>query len=352
MRFAFTEDQLLLRDTLRDFLAGECTPERLRELWETGTARSPVLWSQLAELGVPGLLAPTEHGGLGLDEIDGVLLFEEAGRAALAEPVVGTAAVGVPLLASLPDPAIAAAWLPKVAAGAARLAVGHPVSPFVEDAHVAGLLLLCHGDEIHAVEPGAVELTAQPANDPSRKLFSVAWTPVDATRVAAGSEGTALQADALDRGALACAAQQLGVTDRLVALAVDYARQRQQFGKPIGAFQAVKHQLADVQVRLDYARPLVHRAAHSVARGAATRSADVSMAKIAASEAAQRAAKTALQVHGALGYTWEQDVHLWMRRAWSLEIAWGRSAWHARRVAEALLEGAAPVESFGFEPRT
>lgn len=351
MRFAFTEDQLLLRDALRDFLDAECTPEHVRGLWETETGRSPAFWAQLAELGVPGLLVPQKYGGLGLDEIDGVLLLEEMGRAALAEPVVGTSAVGAPLLAVLPADEPAEAWLPKVASGAATLAVGHPVNPFVSDAHVADLLLLCDGDAIHAVAPEEVELTAQPANDPSRRLFSVAWTPREQTRVAGGAEGAELQGAALDRGALACAAQLLGVGQRLVELAVEYAKQRTQFGKPIGSFQAVKHQLADAQVRLEYARPVVHRAAHSVARGVRTRSADASMAKAAAGEAAVGAAKAALQVHGAIGYTWEQDLHLWMRRAWSLELAWGSSAWHRRRVAAALLDGRGTVESFGYEPR-
>jgi alkylation response protein AidB-like acyl-CoA dehydrogenase len=216
---------------------------------------------------------------------------------------------------------------------------------------VAGLLLLSHGDEIHAVAPEAVALTAQPANDPSRRIFRVEWQPRGETRVAAAREGAALQADALDRGALACAAQQLGVAERLVETSVVYAKQRKQFDKPIGSFQALKHLLADVQVKLEYARPVVYRAAHSVARATRARSADVSMAKVAASEAAVKAARVALQVHGAIGYTWEQDLHVWMRRAWSLELAWGRTAWHRRRLAEALLDGAAPIESFGYEPR-
>jgi alkylation response protein AidB-like acyl-CoA dehydrogenase len=222
------------------------------------------------------------------------------------------------------------------------------VSPFVTDAHVADLLLLPHRDEVHAVPKSEVELTHQASNDPSERIFTVGWNPVADTLVARGDRAKTLQAAALDRGALACAAQQLGVAQRLIEMAVEYACQRKQFGKPIGSFQAIKHMLANLQVRLEYARPVVYRAAHSVARGSEQRAVDVSMAKSAASEAAQAAAKVALQVYGALGYTWEQDLHIWMRRAWSLESAWGSGAWHRARVADAVLDCAAPAASFGY----
>jgi alkylation response protein AidB-like acyl-CoA dehydrogenase len=340
MRFSFDEDQLLFQKTLRDFLAKECPPALVRSLWETGTGRSPELWRKLAELGVPGVLVPEARGGLGLDEIGLVLLLEEIGRAACAEPVVATAAVGAPLLAELGG-ALAEGWLPRIAAGEALLAVGHPVNPFVADAHVADLLLLAREDELHAVAPEGVALVRQPSNDPSRRIFSVAWEPRRETRVAAGAKARALLDAALDRGALACAAQLLGVAEALLERGAAYARERRQFGKPIGSFQAVKHHLANVKVELEYARPVVHRAAHSVARGAAGRARDVSHAKLVASEAASHAARVALQVHGAIGYTWEQDLHLWMRRAWSLDLAFGGPPFHRARVAEAVLGGSA-----------
>jgi alkylation response protein AidB-like acyl-CoA dehydrogenase len=337
VRFAFSEEQRLLQNTVRDFLRAECTPERIRALWETETARSPDLWRKLADVGVPGLLVPEARGGLGLDEIDAVLIFEEAGRAALAEPVVATAAVGAPLLAELGGE-IAARWLPRVAAGEALVAVGHPDEPFVEDAHVADLLLLPAEDgALHALELGQVRLTPQPANDPSKRLSSLSFEPNERSRVAHGERARSLLAAAFDRGALACAAELVGVTEQLLELAVGYASQRQQFGRPIGSFQALKHMLADVKVKLEYARPLVYRAAHSVARGDPRRSLHVSMAKAEAGEAAAFAARRALQAHGAIGYTWEQDLHLWMRRAWSLDLAWGARRVHRERIAAALL---------------
>jgi alkylation response protein AidB-like acyl-CoA dehydrogenase len=336
MRFSFDEDQLLFQKTLRDFLAKECPPALVRSLWETETGRSPELWRKLAELGVPGALVPEVHGGPGLDEIGLVLLLEETGRAACAEPVIATAAVGAPLLVGLGG-ALAERWLPRVAAGEAHLAVGHPVNPFVADAHVADLLLLARGDELHAVAPDAVALVRQPSNDPSRRIFAVEWEPRPETCAAAGAKARTLLDAALDRGALACAAQLLGVAEALLERAAGYARERRQFGKPIGSFQAVKHLLANVKVELEYARPVVHRAAHSVARAAASRARDVSHAKLVAGEAAGHAARIALQVHGAIGYTWEQDLHLWMRRAWSLDLAFGGAPFHRARVAEAVL---------------
>lgn len=343
MRFAFDDDALLLQSTLRDFLRGECTPERIRALWETQTGRSPELWKQLAELGVTGLLVPEAHEGMGLDETSGVLLLEECGRAALAEPIVSTAAVGAPLLASLGDPALRERWLQAVAVGDACIAVAHPVNAFTADAHVADLVLAWDGGALHALPPEAVQLTRQPVNDPSRRVFSLDWTPRPETRVADGEAGAALRDAARDRGALACAAQLVGVAEQLLDTAVAYAGQRHQFGRPIGAFQAVKHMLADVKVALEYARGPVYRAAWSLAHADPRRSLHASMAKAAAGAAALRATRTALQVHGAIGYTWEQDLHIWMRRAWSLEGAWGDTAFHRRRVAAAVLDDDVPI---------
>lgn len=352
MRFVFDEDQLLFQTTVRDFLANECTPERIRAAWDAGRSHTPELWAKLADLGVPGLLVPEMHEGMGMSEIDSVLLFEEAGRAALPEPVIATAAVAAPLLVELGDAKLAAGWLPRIGTGDAIVAVGHEVSPLVTDADVAHLLLLQRADEVHALAPAQAKLVAQPANDPSRRLFRVEFAASGATRVARGQAGRALWAAALDRGALAAAAQLLGVTDKLISLASEYAGQRRQFGVPIGSFQAVKHMLADCKVKLEYARPVVHRAAHSVAQAVAERSLHVSMAKVAAADAALHAARQALQVHGAIGYTWEQDLHLWMRRAWSLEQAWGRNDFHRRRIENAVLaEGArlGPGETFRGE---
>jgi alkylation response protein AidB-like acyl-CoA dehydrogenase len=355
MQFEFTEDQRLLQQTVRDFLVGECPVAFVRGQWDTPTGRSSEFWAKLAEIGVPGLLVPESDGGLGMDEIDFVLVLVEIGHAGLAEAIVPTGVVGAPLLreaAALGGEAarLAAHWLPKIAAGEALIAVAQPASPLVPEAHVADLLILRSGASLYAVTRAAVTLTEQKSNDPSQKLFTVAFDAKQATLLASGADADRLEAAALDRGALACAAQQLGACDKLIEMSVDYTSQRKQFGVPIGSFQAVKHHLATLKVALEYARSHVERAAHSVARGLPTRSADVSMAKIAAGQAALDAAKISLQVHGALGYTWEQDLHVWMRRAWTLDLAWGETAWHRKRLADALFDDTLPVESFGFSP--
>jgi len=339
MQFSFSDEQRTLQTSMRTFLEHECTPHQVRALWESDTGRSKERWSRLAEMGLLGVLVPERQGGLGMDEIDLVLLLEETGRAALPEPVLDTAAVGVPLLAGLEGSSLADGWLRRVPAGDAILAVGHRANAFVADAHVADLLLMQHDDELHAVPRPRVHVERQACNDPSRRLFSVKWSPASDTRVARGVEAKRLLAGALDRGALGAAAQLLGVGQQLVDLAVRYATQREQFGRPIGSFQAVKHMLANVAVRLEFARPVVYRAAFSVARDVATRAVDVSHAKVAAAEAAAQAARVALQVHGAMGYTCEVDLHIWMKRAWALRLAWGSTPWHRERVARAVLDG-------------
>jgi alkylation response protein AidB-like acyl-CoA dehydrogenase len=280
---------------------------------------------------------------MGLGEVEGVLIHEEAGRAALAEPLIGTMAVGAPLLREAGGE-LAATWLPRIAAGEAIVATGHPATPLVEDAHVADLLLLARGDDqLFAVPRDAARLTAQPANDPSRRLASVAFEERRVQLVARGERAKALLGAAFDRGALACAAQALGACERMLELSVAYTSERKQFGKPIGSFQAVKHMLASAKVKLEYARPVVMRAAYSVAHASPQRAAHVSMAKLAATEAARFAGRQALQCHGAIGYTWEQDLHIWMRRAWSLDQAWGRAPFHLARVRDAVLGGALPI---------
>lgn len=350
MEFNFTEDQRLLQETVRDFLTGECPVDFVRAQWETESGRSPEFWAKFAEIGVPGLLVPEEHGGLGMDEVDLVLVMVEIGRAALAEAIVPTAAVAVPLIRDCGNEVLASTWLPKIAAGEAIVAVGQPASPLVPEAEVADLLILRSGDGLYAVPAADARITPQRSNDPSQKLATVDFDPKPEQLIASGGDADRLETAALDRGALAAAAQQLGACHQLIQMSVEYTTERKQFGVPIGTFQAVKHHVANVRVALEYAHSHVERAAHSVAHDTKSRSVDVSMAKIAAGEAALLGSANSLQVHGALGYTWEQDLHVWMRRAWTLDLAWGETAWHRERVAGALFEDTLPAENFGFSP--
>ena len=142
---------------------------------------------------------------------------------------------------------------------------------------------------------------------------------------------------AFDRGALAAAAYLVGLSEHMIDVAAEYAREREQYGRPIGVNQAVKHLLADALLKVEFAKPAVYRAAWSVAEGEPTRARDVSMAKAFASDAAYRSSRSAMQVHGAIGYTWEADLQLWMKKAWALQRAWGDSTFHRRRVAAAVM---------------
>ena len=323
MRFSFTDDQLAFRDAVRAFLEKECPAEVVRAAWE---GKPTDLWPRLAEMGVAGMTAPEEYGGLGLDELDLVLILEEAGRAGLPEPLLDTTAVAIPLLADAGGP-VAKRWLPRLASGEATAATGFGVAPLIADADRADVVLDDHDGCVHAIECVACDLTERPAIDRAHRIFAVAWSADKETKV----EGADL-ALAEDRGSLAAAAQLVGLAARMIAMTVEYAKEREQFGKPIGSFQAVQHHLADALMRVEFARPVVYRAAHAVAHREADRPMRVSMAKALASRAAEGAAKTALQVHGAIGYSWEHDLHLFMKRAWSLAAAWGDVSFHRGRV--------------------
>ncbi|HUY20740.1 MAG TPA: acyl-CoA dehydrogenase family protein [Acidimicrobiales bacterium] len=339
MHFAFDEQQLEFRAQLRAFAEKECPPAQVREAWASELGWSRPRWTALAEMGVVGLTVPAEHGGMGLGLVDLVLLLEEAGRAGLPEPVLETTALGVPLLLAVPGPVGDAArrrWLPAVAAGEAVVAVGTSSMPAVPGAGGADLLLLEHGGDVHAVPAAVVSLTPRPALDGARRVAAVDWEPSAGTVVASGASARGALAGLGDRAAMGTGAVLVGVADRMIAMAARYAVERTQFGKPIGSFQAVKHHLAGALVRVEFARPAVYRAAWSLDAGDPDAGLHASMAKALASDAALLAARTALQVHGAIGYTWEHDLHLWMKRAWSLAPAWGDAAHHRARVLELL----------------
>ncbi|HEX6311883.1 MAG TPA: acyl-CoA dehydrogenase family protein [Acidimicrobiia bacterium] len=311
MRFAFTDDQLELRDAVRDFLEKECPPALVREAWTNTSGRSG-LWGQLGAMGVLGVLAPAAEGGLGGTFLDLVLLLEETGRAALPEPVVEHAAVALP---ELGDAGAAAA-------GALTVTTGLPGSHLVPYADTADVLLL----DGELVERAAIDPVRRESVDGARRLFAVGRGPFSI-----GSGGW------FERGALGTAAQLLGLAQAMLDTTVEYAKARHQFGVPIGSFQAIKHKLADVRLALEFARPVVYRAAYSLTHADPQGSVHVSMAKAYASDAAQLAARHALQVHGAIGYSYEHDLHLWMKRTWALASSWGDAAWHRDRVGRAIL---------------
>jgi alkylation response protein AidB-like acyl-CoA dehydrogenase len=301
MDFRFSEDQLMLADSVRDYLAGTHGPEVLRRLDAEG-ARDPAIWTGLVEMGLTGLLVPEEQGGLGMGLVDAVLIAAECGRACVAEPLVDTAFVGVPWLLARGD----LEALPAVVAGEQVLALPHTINGWTSDGD---------GEAIESV-------------DPLRKL-------------ARGGEGD--DPYLLDLAALMSAAQLVGIADAMLAQATEYAKIRTQFGQPIGAFQAIKHQLATCSVAIEFAKPVVWRAADALESGLESAPVHVSHAKVAATDAAMLTAETAIQVHGAMGYTYEVDLHFWMKRAWALAGAWGSRAFHLARIDAAVLGGTLPI---------
>jgi alkylation response protein AidB-like acyl-CoA dehydrogenase len=336
MDFRFTEDQLTFRDAVSDFLTGECTPTAIRALIDSPDGGALKFRAALAELGVAGLPIAEDHGGLGMNELDAVLVSEECGRAAVPGAVFDSIAVAAPLLAEA-SPELAAEWLPKVAAGEATLAFAHDINPFVLDADIADLFLVAKDGALYAIPKSAATLTEAPSADPSRRPARVTFDIAAGQKIADGNSAAGLVAQALDRAALYAAADMLGATQRMLDLSVEYTKNREQFGKPIGSFQAVKHLLADVQVKLTFARPVVYYAAYALVNGLPDRSVRVSHAKAAAADAAMLAARRCLQVHGAMGYTWEYDLQIWMKRVWATAACWGTSAWHRNRIADAIL---------------
>lgn len=344
MDFTFTEDQLLFAESIKDFLQKEVTPDAVRLSWDSPTGRSDELWQKMVELGLTSMLVPEAQGGLGMREIDFVLIAQECGRVALPEPIVDTAMVVTPLLKDLTDvDPRCVRLLEKIASGETKVAIGHAANDLVSDAHIADHLLLTQGEQIHLVGKDQVNLIAQESVDPSRKLFTVEWDANDETKLINGSTGVKLLAATLNRGAVAAAAQLLGLSEQMVEMTVQYTQDRTQFGKPIGSYQALKHHMANCAVKNEFAKATLHRAAYTITEKPVHGDFAVSHAKLAAGEAATLSAKNSIQCHGAMGYTWECDLHIWMKRAWALDKFWGHPGFHKFRLHQWLMNPNAKI---------
>ncbi len=331
MRMQPDADALEFAASVRDLLAKTATSEALRAAWDSGDGRIPGLWSQLAEVGVLGLTVPEQYGGVGADLTSALPVLAETGRAAIPEPLVETMA-GVALLSAAGGD-VADLWLERVASGEATVAVGIGPGRLVPAAQWADLFVLRHPTgALHVVPAPDVTFDVSDSVDRGVRLAEVFWDDAASTTID-GADAAA----AFDLAAVAVAAQLTGLADAMLDMAVTYAKQREQFGAVIGSFQAVKHQLSDAYVANAFAKPVVARAAWSVAQDLPTRSRDASHAKHIASQAARQVARTALQVHAGIGYTFEHDLHMWMKRTWTLTSLWGDEAWHHARITSAVL---------------
>ncbi len=323
MRFALTEEQHGFAEVLDDLLTGADTTGVARAWAEGDAGAGTKLWRRLADLGVTGLLVPEDQGGLGADEVDLVVALEALGRHAVPGPWLESVAFLPMLLPATQEDEL----LAGIVTGETLATVADPpVVPYALDADVATAGFVLDGTVLRRGEPGDLVRSV----DPARRLFPLEAGP----EVAALDEPTVQRA--FDTTVLACAAQLLGAGERLLEEAVGYAKQRAQFGRVIGEYQALKHAMADVRVALDFARPLLYVAALSLQAGSCDAARDVSAAKVAVGDAAYAAARTALQVHGAIGYTAEHDLGLWITKVRALVNAWGTPAVHRARVHEAI----------------
>lgn len=351
MDFTFTEDQLTFKDAISRFLMTEAPPEMLRDIWETEAGRSQELHCSIAEQGLTAVSVPEEQGGLGMDDIAWALLTQELGYYAIPDSMVDTAYVATGLLSALPTSvALRNELLTQVAEGNTRIAVAHSINPLAADVYLANKILIEHQGAVHVVTSEQLEQENNSSIDSSRRLSKVSFTPSADSQVLDAQAGATIWNEALNRGALAVAGQSLGLAQRMLDLSVDYAVQRKQFGKPIGSFQAVKHKLADVVSAIEFAKPALYRAAYALANGEARADLHVSHAKLACCEAAIVAARHGIQVHGAMGYTWEADLQMFMKRAWALNASWGTQEFHRQRIADDIFaDGAAvgPRYTFG-----
>lgn len=317
MDFALDEQQRDFAASIDAALGAADLPGAVRA-WAAGdTAPGRKVWEQLANLGVTALAVPEEFDGIGAGPVDLVVALERLGRWCVPGPVAESIAVAPVLLASGDHAERCAA----LASGELVATVALPPQvPRAVDADAAGLVLLATSNEtggVNEAQPGDRHASV----DPSRHLYDVAATG----QAWAGDVGRAYEF-----GALATAAQLVGAAEALLSGAVDYAKQRSQFGRVIGSYQAIKHKLADVHIAVELARPLVYGAALTL------QPRDVSAAKVAASEAALLAARASLQTHGAIGFTQEHDLSLWLLRVQALRSAWGTPEDHRKRVLEAL----------------
>ncbi|MGC2330381.1 MAG: acyl-CoA dehydrogenase family protein [Candidatus Acidiferrales bacterium] len=361
MEFGLSESQRLLKDNARKFFAGECPIKEVRRLMETDTAYDEALWAKMAEQGYTGIIFPEEYGGVGLGKVDLILLMEEAGRALLPGPFFSTVALAGAALDLTGTPEQKNRYLRPIGGGEARSTVAMLEDTaswkvadvemasangkltgeklFVPDAMVADFIIVVARDGVFVVDAKAKGMDVEPmeAMDLTRKLYSVRFnnTPAEKLGNAAGL------ARALDLAATALVAEMVGGMQRTLDITVEYAKMRKQFGKPIGMFQAVQHQCADMYVETESARSAAYYAAWALEENVPGAAVAVSIAKMYASDAGRTVGNRGIQVHGGMGFTWENDLHLYYRRAKVSETTFGDSTYHRERLAGLVIDAGA-----------
>ena len=378
MDFGFSQEQELLRQTARTFLEKECPSTFVRRMMDDPAGTTDELWAKLAELGWLGLIYPETSGGTGLGLVDLTVVLEEMGRVVMPGPFFSTVLLGGLAVALMGSAAQRDAWLPRIVDGRTRATLallednprwapegvqlaakpakrgGFALSGtklFVPDGHEADLIVVAartaratksdaaHGVSLFLVPADApgVSRTLLPTMDQTRKLAEVTLS-----RVTVGEDailgplhaGWPNVARVLDRATVALCAEMCGGAQRVLDMTTDYAKVRVAFGRPIGAYQAVKHTCADMLVAVENAKSITYYAAWAQDQEAPDASLAASMAKAYVSDAYRKVAGDGIQLHGGIGFTWEHDLHLYFKRAKSSEVTFGDATFHRERVAQ------------------
>ncbi|MDG2352820.1 MAG: acyl-CoA/acyl-ACP dehydrogenase [Acidimicrobiales bacterium] len=338
MHFAPTEQQEQFASNIASILEKECSSEALQSAGETSSGCINGLWETLSETGLMGIAIPEKFGGLGMGSPDLIFILEEFGRSACSEPVAEHAAVAAPLIARWSQNEMTKEILEESATGSRKLTVGAPMDGRVVSVEKSDMILLSKENELHVVPTNEILHTPMTSIDPRYKTSVIEWSPSPQTLI---SENPDAIEDMINRGALSAAVQAVGVAQKLLDMTVSYVSERKQFGKPVGTNQAVKHHCSDMAIAVEFARPLVQVASWAIDNERSptenfTVSGEVSAAKALASEAVELACRSALQCHGAIGYTVEHDLQIWLKRGWILASAWGDALFHRRRLGEIL----------------
>lgn len=362
MSYAAPSTRAPFRDAVRRFLRDAQSVDAVRTLMETDEGFDRAVWKRLAdELDVQALAIPVEHGGAGGSWSDLAVVAEEMGRALTPGPFLSTLGLALPVLLASGDqqvvdellPGIATgetiatlawigddgSWMPDTSAITARdqagecLLDGH--RSYVLDGHVADVLLVAAGNGLYVVRGGAPGLirTRQPTMDQTRRLARLELCDVPARRLAVNSAACCIEA-ALDHAAILLAADMVGGAQACLDASVAYAKEREQFGRPIGSFQAIKHKCAEMLVLIEAARSAVHYAAFALDESRAEVPTVAPLAKALAGEAYLRAAAENVQIHGGIGFTWEHDAHLYLKRARSSDGLLGGVTQQRRLLAD------------------
>lgn len=372
MDFDFSPEQLLLRDQARDFLTNECPPARVRQWMEDEVGYSEALWRQMADLGWLGIAIPEAYGGLGLGMVEQALLLEQMGRvvfpgpyfssvvlAATAIQAGGTEKQKADYLGPIANGGLkgtlawleeAVAWSPEAVQMRAEPVDGGyclaGVKRFVPFAHAAQFILVPARTpdgslSVFIVDHATPGLTISPlrsldlTSKQSELQFTDAFVPGQCV-LGQGGNGAAVLAAVMQRAAVAASAEMLGAARQCLAMSVDYAKTRQQFGQPIGQFQAIKHTLAEMLLEVESAHAATYYAAWALDAQSEDHALAASVAKAYTGEAARKVCGAAIQVHGGIGFTWEYDLHLYFKHAKHLELLYGDAEYHREQALQSL----------------